>query len=103
MVGLIVLALKLTGSLLEFTKICTVLPWYYRGVVRTGSKGAFAPVNSKQRVLRTHPEKKISMKSMKTIEKLMQKSGKGSNCTPFFEEGGKIPTLKKSCTCTLEP
>ena len=26
MVGLIVLVLKLTGSLLEFTKICTVLP-----------------------------------------------------------------------------
>ena len=46
----------------------------FRAVVRTGSMGAFAPVNFEQRVLSTCPEKKISMKAMKTINKLMQKS-----------------------------
>ena len=69
-----------------------------RDVVRTGSTGAFAPVSLKQRMLRTLPEKKFPWSQWKPLKNWLKRVEEGTNYTLFFEEGGKIPILKKTCT-----
>ena len=64
-------------------------------VVRMGTMGAFAPVSFKQWVLSTRPQKKKSMKSIKTIEKLTQKSGERFKLYAFLSERRKNTNLEK--------
>ena len=69
-----------------------------RDIVKTGAVGAFAPLSFKKRVLSTQ---RFSIKSIKNIEKLTQKSEETYKLYTFHL-GGKVNTVPAPLAVALD-